>query len=90
MWLTTGKFQTVQALPEEWTAARTNPNAVWARDNYGEEVCSLLTTSTASTARKLEHEKAWHDMSFRSLDASLYCHYVTMYFCFHFLSLCHV
>ena len=50
-------------LPEEWTAARTNPHAVWGRDNYNEEVCSLLTTSIASTGRKLAHEKAWIDMS---------------------------
>lgn len=43
---------------KEWIAARSNPNAIWSRDSYGEETCSLLMTSSASSSRRLEHQKA--------------------------------
>ena len=43
---------------QEWLSARSNPNAIWAKDDYGEEVCSLLKTSVASSSRSLAHTKA--------------------------------
>lgn len=43
---------------KEWTAAKSNPHAIWSRDSYGEEVVSLLKTISAGSSRELAHQKA--------------------------------
>ena len=47
-------------LDNEWEAAKTNPSAIWAKDDYGEPVCSLLKVTSASNARELSHRKGIH------------------------------
>ena len=44
-------------LEAEWTAAQSNPRAVWSKDDYGVPVVSLLRSTTASTGRELQHHK---------------------------------
>lgn len=41
----------------EWEAAKSNPMAVWAKDEYGEWTVSLLRVATASSARELTSAK---------------------------------
>eukprot|EP00435_Cladocopium_sp_Y103_P006169 s2951_g2.t1 len=41
----------------EWEAAKSNPAAVWAKDEYGEWTVSLLRVATASSARELTSSK---------------------------------
>ena len=41
----------------EWETAKSNPKAVWSKDDYGVPVVSLLRTTTASTAREISHRK---------------------------------
>ena len=41
----------------EWEAAKSNPKAIWSKDDYGVPVVSLLRTTTASTAREMSHRK---------------------------------
>ena len=41
----------------EWEAAKSNPLAVWAKDEYSEWTVSLLRVATASTARELTSAK---------------------------------
>ena len=43
---------------QEWDAAKTNPNAVWSKDEYGVDTVSLLRTTTAKSSRKLSHQAA--------------------------------
>ena len=43
---------------KEWTAAKSNPHAIWSKDSYGEEVVSLLKTISAGSSRELAHQKA--------------------------------
>ena len=47
-----------QELNAEWNAAFTNPQAVWAKDDYGQDVVSLLKITSASSARELQHNKS--------------------------------
>ena len=47
-----------QDLNDEWDAAKSNPNAIWAKDEYGVDTCSLLRISTAGSSRALQHQKA--------------------------------
>jgi hypothetical protein len=47
-----------QDLEAEWQAAFTNPQAVWSKDDYGQDVVSLLKTTSASSARELQHNKS--------------------------------
>ena len=47
-----------QDLDAEWQAAFTNPQAVWSKDDYGQDVVSLLKMTSASSARELQHNKS--------------------------------
>ena len=47
---------TDEELKQEWELAKTNPLAVWAKDDYGVPVVSLLKTVNANNARKLSNE----------------------------------
>lgn len=46
-----------EVLEAEWEAAGANPNAIWAKDDYGVWTISLLRVHTASAARELSHTK---------------------------------
>ena len=47
---------TEDELKKEWELAKTNPCAVWAKDDYEVPVVSLLKIVNAKNARKLSHE----------------------------------
>ena len=47
---------TEKELAQEWELAKTNPSAVWAKDDYGVPVVSLLKVVNANNARKLSHQ----------------------------------
>jgi hypothetical protein len=47
-----------EELEGEWEAAKSNPNAVWSKDDYGVEVVSLLKKTSSSSARELQHAKS--------------------------------
>ena len=42
---------------QEWLAAQSNPKAIWSKDQYGEDIVSLLQTTEASAGRRLAHSK---------------------------------
>lgn len=44
-------------LEAEWESSKTNPHAIWAKDEYGQWTVSLLRSSTASSSRELAHVK---------------------------------
>ena len=48
---------TEEELLQEWEAAKTNPRAIWSKDDYGVWTVSLLRVATASAARELNHSK---------------------------------
>lgn len=43
---------------QEWLSARSSPNAIWAKDEYNEDIVSLLKKTTAASSRSLSHTKA--------------------------------
>lgn len=49
---------TDEELEAEWECAKTNPQAVWGKDEYNVPVVSLLKITEATNARKLAHENA--------------------------------
>lgn len=46
-----------EELEAEWTAAKANPTAVWAKDEYGADIVSLLKFTKSASARELLHKK---------------------------------
>lgn len=42
-------------MQHEWECAKTNPQSVWAKDDYGVPVVSLLKATNASNTRTLSH-----------------------------------
>lgn len=77
----------------EWEAAKSNPMAVWAKDEYGEWTVSLLRVATASSARELtsakgvrQQEQVETDDMEATLSSSLfYLPVFTMSMCLSFL-----
>lgn len=48
---------TEEELLAEYESAKTNPAAIWSKDDYGQPIVSLLKTTVASNARSLAHKK---------------------------------
>lgn len=49
---------TEDEMQHEWECAKTNPQAVWSKDDYGVAVVSLLKATNASNTRTLSHSNA--------------------------------
>ena len=49
---------TEEEIANEWECAKTNPQAVWSKDDYNVQVVSLLKVTNASSSRTLSHSSS--------------------------------